>query len=131
MRRVAPYRKRLTDQPLAARPDGGKRARERVTGIEPALSAWEPHSGVGGVHAVYVRWIGHGPARCPLLQPVLVAHVWPGPCRTATRWAIDGWKVASSNARWAEFLIVMANTDRAARPYWRAWYDHELPLGGM
>ncbi|MGH9113474.1 MAG: acyl-CoA dehydrogenase family protein, partial [Acidimicrobiales bacterium] len=37
--------------------------------------------------------------------------------RDGGEWVIDGWKFFSSNARWAEFLIVMAFTDREAGPY--------------
>ncbi len=37
--------------------------------------------------------------------------------RDGDEWVIDGWKFFSSNARWAEFLIVMAYTDRGAGPY--------------
>jgi acyl-CoA dehydrogenase len=40
---------------------------------------------------------------------------------TATRdgdeWVLDGWKFFSSNARWAELLIVMAVSDQDAGPY--------------
>ncbi|MFE4970430.1 acyl-CoA dehydrogenase family protein [Streptomyces sp. NPDC056660] len=37
--------------------------------------------------------------------------------RDGDAWVIDGWKFFSSNARWAEFLIVMAITDPEAGPY--------------
>lgn len=37
--------------------------------------------------------------------------------RDGDDWVIDGWKFFSSNARWAEFLIVMAITDPDAGPY--------------
>jgi acyl-CoA dehydrogenase len=34
--------------------------------------------------------------------------------RDGDEWVINGWKFYSSNARWAEFMIVMAWTDRSA-----------------
>jgi acyl-CoA dehydrogenase len=37
--------------------------------------------------------------------------------RDGDEWVINGWKFFSSNARWAEFLIVMAFTDREAGPH--------------
>ena len=37
--------------------------------------------------------------------------------RDGDEWVINGWKFFSSNARWAEFLIVMAFTDPDAGPY--------------
>ena len=37
--------------------------------------------------------------------------------REGDDWVINGWKFFSSNARWAEFLIVMAFTDPDAGPY--------------
>jgi acyl-CoA dehydrogenase len=37
--------------------------------------------------------------------------------RDGDEWVIDGWKFFSSNARWAEFLIVMAFTNREAGPH--------------
>ncbi|MFE2432689.1 acyl-CoA dehydrogenase family protein [Streptomyces sp. NPDC059373] len=36
--------------------------------------------------------------------------------RDGDDWVIDGWKFFSSNARWSEFLIVMAYTDPEAGP---------------
>jgi acyl-CoA dehydrogenase len=37
--------------------------------------------------------------------------------REGDDWVINGWKFFSSNARWAEFLIVMAYTDPDAGPH--------------
>ena len=37
--------------------------------------------------------------------------------RDGDEYVIDGWKFFSSNARYAEFLIVMAVTDPDAGPY--------------
>jgi acyl-CoA dehydrogenase len=37
--------------------------------------------------------------------------------RDGDTWVLDGWKFFSSNARWAEFLIVMAITDPEAGAY--------------